>query len=90
MKNLNQTLFCLALFLCVFACSVTTYCQVQEVSVRAPDNIKIDGKTLEWPNNKLKVFNNSKIFYMPMAGDMVNGEVLTSGPGVNPDYYFFK
>ncbi len=32
--------------------------------MRAPDNIRIDGKTLEWPNNKLKVFNNNnKIFY---------------------------
>ena len=40
------------------------YAQVQEVSLRAPENTKIDGKTYEWPNNKLQVYNKlNRMFY---------------------------
>jgi len=93
MKKLNQIILRSSLFLCLSACCLTAYCQVQEVSLRAPDNIKIDGKTLEWPNNKLKVFNNSnKIFYtvcnddnnlyLTMRGTYFYGSAKMIGGGV--------
>jgi len=46
--------------------SVVAHAQsgVQKESVRAPENIKIDGKTPEWPNNKLQVYNaDNKMSY---------------------------
>jgi hypothetical protein len=93
MKKINQIILQPTLFLCIFCSPITAYCQVQEVSVRAPDNIRIDGKTLEWPNNKLKVFNNSnKIFYtvsnddnnlyLTMRGTYFYGSAKMVGGGV--------
>lgn len=31
---------------------------IQKESVRAPDNVKVDGKPIEW-GNKLKAYNNA-------------------------------
>lgn len=51
---------CIALQLSAIAQKLPS---VQEVSLRAPDNIKIDGKAGEW-NNQLKAFNKAtEVFY---------------------------
>lgn len=57
MKN-NVKKFLQRLFLCftllgINACSP----KIQKAGLRAPLNIKVDGETLEWPNNKLQAYN---------------------------------
>jgi hypothetical protein len=41
---------------------------VQEISLRAPISIKIDGKTTEW-NNRFRAYNNSTEFFYTIAND---------------------
>jgi len=45
--------------------------QFQEKSLRAPDNIKIDGKAIEWKNN-FQTFNKATSLYYIMSNDDEN------------------
>jgi len=64
--------------------------QVQEVSIRAPDNVKIDGKITEWPNPfqtvknndiYLSAYNSSSRVYYTVANDDKNLYFVIRGLG---------
>lgn len=56
------------------------YAQVQEVSLRAPNGIRIDGKTYEWPNNKLQVYNKINRMFYSLTNDDNNLYLTVRGP----------
>jgi len=45
--------------------------KVQEASLRAPDNIKIDGKPTEW-NNQFQAYNTATDLFYTIANDDQN------------------
>src|SRR5471030_3193728 len=49
---------------------------VQTISVRAPANIKIDGRATEW-GNKFQAYNHSLDIYYTMANDDENLYIVT-------------
>lgn len=55
--------------------------QVQEVSVRAPANIKIDGKLNEWANPLLNAFNSTDRIYYVVSNDDNNLYLTVRGLG---------
>jgi len=57
--------------------------KIQEVSLRAPDNIKIDGKTLEWPNNRLSAYNSDNRIMYAVSNDDNNLYLTVRAP-----YYY--
>jgi hypothetical protein len=71
-----------ALFLSMFVIALSAYSQpkIQEVSLRAPVDIKIDGKTLEWPDNKLNAFNNIDNIWYTISNDDNNIYLTVRGP----------
>jgi len=80
MKNSTITLF--ALFLIAsFTANAQKQPQVQEISVRAPDNIKIDGKLNEWPNKFLNAYNSTDRIYYVMSNDDNNLYLTIRGMG---------
>ncbi|OCX50531.1 hypothetical protein BEL04_22400 [Mucilaginibacter sp. PPCGB 2223] len=54
---------------------------VQEVGVRAPANIKIDGKLDEWPNKLLSAYNSTSRIYYTIANDDENLYLVVRGFG---------
>lgn len=64
--------------------------QIQDVSVRAPDNVKIDGKLNEWPNpylnasktdGYLNAYNSTNRIYYTIANDDNNLYIVMRGLG---------
>jgi len=64
--------------------------QIQDVSVRAPDNVKIDGKLNEWPNpllnaqktdGYLNAYNSTIRIYYTIANDDNNLYIVMRGLG---------
>ena len=43
--------------------------KIQEISLRAPANIKIDGKTSEWPDDKLQAYNYTDGIWYTISND---------------------
>src|SRR5476651_1093941 len=84
MKKSNNTCLFNAVFIAVLFCffEITTYAQpkIQEVSMRAPAGIKIDGKTLEWPENKLNAFNYTDNIWYTITNDDDNIYLAVRGP----------
>jgi len=64
--------------------------QIQEISVRAPDNVKIDGKLTDWPNpllnaqktdGYLNAYNSTNRIYYTIANDDNNLYIVIRGLG---------
>jgi len=74
MKKLNtpiskHTLTALLFTIVSLAVNAQKLPQIQEVSVRAPDNIKIDGKLNEWPSPNLQANNSADRIRYVMSND---------------------
>jgi len=69
-KPIAEPAFAAVLF-CLIAFSITAYCQpnIQKASLRAPAAINIDGKTSEWPGNKLQAYNNTDDIWYTVCND---------------------
>ena len=59
---------------------------IQTASLRAPDNIKIDGKTTEW-NDKFQAYNTANRFFYTLSNDDDN---LYLSLSTNDEYVFSK
>lgn len=96
MKMLKTVKLCLAMVLAT-SLSAVVYGQkvvnVQEASVRAPGNVKVDGKLSEWNDtfqayNKTTLINysltndDSFLYLVIKAGDQTTGSKITAG-GIN-------
>ncbi|MGY3213161.1 hypothetical protein [Mucilaginibacter sp. HD30] len=68
MKKINLTLLALTTIATTFAQKLPN---VQQVSLRAPANIKIDGKAAEW-GDKFQAFNNATGVFYSIANDSEN------------------
>jgi hypothetical protein len=67
MTKLNHT--CIAVFILTnLSASAQKLPNKQEIAVRAPVNVKIDGKITEW-NDKLQAYNKATEVYYTMAND---------------------
>jgi hypothetical protein len=55
--------------------------QIQEISVRAPENIKIDGKLNEWANPLLNAYNAANRLYYVISNDDKNLYITMRGMG---------
>jgi len=65
---------------CLFTITAYSQAQIQEAGMRAPVDIKIDGKTLEWPGNKLVAFNNTDNIWYAITNDDDNIYLAVRGP----------
>ena len=63
-KSLLVFLFCV-IVACINGCSP----KIQQAGLRAPANIKIDGQTSEWPNNKLQAYNSDNRIEYTICND---------------------
>jgi len=89
-KKLKKGLLLILTIIGPLTASAQKQPQVQEVSVRAPDNVKIDGKINEWPNpflnthstdTYLNAYNSSSRIYYTMANDDNNLYLTIRGLG---------
>jgi len=95
MKNITFTRIkpVVAMFILMMAAwtvSAQKLPQIQDVSVRAPDNVKIDGKLNEWPNpylnatktdGFLNAYNSTNRIYYTIANDDNNLYIVMRGLG---------
>jgi len=89
-KWLNNVWFIILVTIIPFAASAQKLPQIQEVSVRAPDNVKIDGKLTDWPNpllnaqktdGYLNAYNSTNRIYYTIANDDNNLYIVIRGLG---------
>jgi len=64
----------------LFISSLYVNAQVQKVSVRAPDNIRIDGNSSEW-QDKLQVYNTPDRIFYTLSNDDNNLYLTVRAPG---------
>jgi hypothetical protein len=67
-KRLNNAFSFILVAISPFTANAQKLPAVQQVSVYAPDNIKIDGKTTEW-DNKFQAYNRVDNVYYTIAND---------------------
>ena len=63
-----QPLLFVVIFLIVITVSACSP-KIQQTGLRAPADIKIDGQTLEWPNNKLQAYNPTERIEYTVCND---------------------
>ena len=54
--------------------------KIQEVGVRAPDNVKIDGRTLEWRDDKMQAYNSANDVAYTVSNDDANLYLTVRAP----------
>ncbi len=81
MKTLHKLNKCIYYTIIVCSLTITAYSQsIQKESMRAPSDIKIDGKTLEWPGNKLNAYNTVDNIWYSVTNDDNNIYLTVRGP----------
>ena len=72
MTKINRAAYCfLATIITCISASAQKLPAVQQISVKPPNNLKIDGKTTEW-DNKFQAFNNGIDAFYTIANDNNN------------------
>jgi len=89
-KWLNNVWFIILAVIIPLAASAQKQPQVQEISMRAPDNVKVDGKMNEWPSpflspqktdGYLNAYNSSSRVFYTVANDDNNLYFVIRGLG---------
>ncbi len=78
---IKQSLTALVLTAAFLPATAQKQPQIQEVSVRAPANIKIDGLLNEWPDQWLNAHNSTNRFYYVVSNDDNNLYFTIRGQG---------
>ncbi|HEY4326119.1 MAG TPA: hypothetical protein VGN20_19170 [Mucilaginibacter sp.] len=84
-KNSLQKIFLSGLLLIIVAATASAQKlpKVQGISVRAPKNIKIDGRSTEWKNGTFQAYNTSDRIYYTMSNDDDNLYLIVRTPGLS-------
>lgn len=67
-KGLNKAFSIFLIAIISFTANAQKLTATQQISMRAPDNIKIDGKTTEW-NDKFQAYNKATDVFYTIAND---------------------
>jgi len=78
-KTFKPALTVLLMVIIAFAASAQKLPTVQQVSLRAPVDIKIDGKATEW-NNKFQAYNHSTDLFYTISNDDDNLYLAVQSP----------
>src|SRR5476651_1276857 len=77
--TVKQALPAFLFILVSFAATAQKLPAVQQISLRTPDNLRIDGKPTEW-NNKFQAYNSRTDFYYTIANNDNNLYVIIQTP----------
>jgi len=80
-SNKQILAICVLMFIALNTANAQKQPQIQEISMRAPDNVKIDGKLNEWPNKFLNAYNSTNRIYYVISNDDSNLYLTVRGLG---------